>query len=535
MNSKSKANTVFKGAFFLTIAGLISKLLSAGYRVPLQNVAGDLGFYIYQQVYPFIGLAWMLSIYGFPVAISKLVAERVGKGRSLSFMYFYFPIFLLVMLYSFGFFVCFYFGASSLAAWMGDERLVLPLQVSAVTFLLIPFTSIVRGTFQGLHNMTPTALSQIVEQIVRVSLILLSVFYLINKGFSLYYIGAGAAFGSIVGAFVALLLLVAMWVRSQQPIVWFSGKDTSIEWTYLAKTIFIYGLFMCINYLMLLLLQMADAFTLVPHLQEYGYSVLEAKQWKGIYDRGLPLIQLGTVFGSSLSLALVPALTKVRLQSQMEEIIPHIKSAIKITFFLSVGASVGLIVVFPSVNVLFYENDLGTGALQLLSMVILFASLSMTISSMLQGIGKVKHTAVAILVGIVMKWILNSLLVPHFGINGAAEASLMSIAIVFIINFYILKKVFPKLNEVIPWKGTFISLFFMVILVILFQKSYPILFHLENRLDYLAFTLIAVLLGAVTYLLLLIRTHCFNKEELLELPFGTKLAALAYRRKENEQ
>ena len=67
---------IFRGALILSAAAIIVKILSAAYRIPYQNVAGDIGFYIYQQVYPFYGVALTLSTLGFPVVISKLIAER---------------------------------------------------------------------------------------------------------------------------------------------------------------------------------------------------------------------------------------------------------------------------------------------------------------------------------------------------------------------------------------------------------------------------------------------------------------------------
>lgn len=86
---KEHDNTdVMKGALLLTLAGLAGKVLSAGYRIPLQNLTGDVGFYIYQQVYPFLGIVTILSLYGFPSAISQITAELLARGRGVSFRHF---------------------------------------------------------------------------------------------------------------------------------------------------------------------------------------------------------------------------------------------------------------------------------------------------------------------------------------------------------------------------------------------------------------------------------------------------------------
>src|SRR5690625_1999045 len=112
---ENKANTLVKGALLLTLAGVISKLLSAGYRIPLQNLTGDVGFYIYQQVYPLLGMALIFSLYGFPSAISRIVVELKNKGKSLSTIHFVLPIFVIMLIINSMLFVVLYVYAEPLA------------------------------------------------------------------------------------------------------------------------------------------------------------------------------------------------------------------------------------------------------------------------------------------------------------------------------------------------------------------------------------------------------------------------------------
>src|SRR5690625_3214637 len=87
---------LMKGALLLTLAWIISKVLSAGYRIPLQNLTGDIGFYIYQQVYPLLGMAMVLGLYGFPSAISKLTVDLRAEGNEVSFRIFYNTVFIIL-------------------------------------------------------------------------------------------------------------------------------------------------------------------------------------------------------------------------------------------------------------------------------------------------------------------------------------------------------------------------------------------------------------------------------------------------------
>ncbi|MDC3417926.1 putative polysaccharide biosynthesis protein [Aquibacillus salsiterrae] len=517
MGDEQTTRQLYKGALLLTFSGLISKILSAGYRIPLQNITGDLGFYIYQQIYPFLGFAIILSLYGFPTAISKLVAERQEEGKFLSFKGFYIPLLCLLLLINLAFFSGIYFSSHSIAVWMGDRNLQPSIQACAYLFLIIPFTSLLRGTFQGIHNMRPTAISQVVEQLARVSVILLVAITIVWKGKDVYSIGIGAAYGSMIGAALATCVLVVIWVRQNQ----YEQKIVKPDWVEFGKTILLYGTIISVNHMLLLLLQLADAFTLVPNLVESGLSSLEARKWKGVYDRGFPLVQLGTVVGSSLALALVPSITKHRLERNPPSFYLHIQSALKFSLFLSAGATIGLVGLFPYINVLLYQNEAGTNSLRVLAFAILFTSLITTVATVLQGLGFIYLTACFILLGIGLKWGLNELLIPIYGITGSALATVISLFLVLIVNIYSLSKKLPK------WKGsTFPLLAFgiaSVSLSLFLWISNNYLFDLLNvhtRIAYFWLVIACTIFGAALYLVVFIRCDGFTDEELNALPFS---------------
>lgn len=203
-NAVNQPHWLFQGAVILTIAGLLSKVLSAVYRVPFQNIVGDTGFYIYQQVYPFLGIAIMLGTTGFPVMVSKLLSEHGEENRRIitrvSLVY--------ITLLSLVLFFCLYIGAGRIASLMADSQLILLIQMSAFVFLFLPLTVMLRGVFQSDGMMLPTAISQLVEQLIRVGVLLVLSFYFVRRGYSLYETGAGAVFSSIAGSAASLILLL---------------------------------------------------------------------------------------------------------------------------------------------------------------------------------------------------------------------------------------------------------------------------------------------------------------------------------------
>src|SRR5690625_5198215 len=145
--------------------------------------------------------------------------------------------------------------------------------------------------------------------------------------------------------------------------------------------------------MVLLIIQFADVFTLVPGLMKYGLSNIEAMEAKGVFDRGQPLIQFGTVLGSSFALALIPTISKKELQKEPKKLSGYIQGALLFSFYLVAGAVIGLIAIFPETNALLFQNTKGTMTLQILAIAIFLSSISITISSILQGLGYFKRTA----------------------------------------------------------------------------------------------------------------------------------------------
>ncbi|MDY0404039.1 polysaccharide biosynthesis protein [Virgibacillus sp. 179-BFC.A HS] len=407
-----------KGALLLTLAGLISKVLSAGYRIPLQNVTGDIGFYIYQQVYPILGMASVLALYGFPAAVSKLAAEREMAGKQMSFTAFLLPVMIILLAIGLAIFGLLYTQADTLAEWIGDKRLIGGLRLAAFVFLLLPFSALLRGMFQANQQMQPTAYSQMAEQLVRVAIIIVVAVWLARTGADPYMIASAAGVAAISGTVAAILLLLVYVYRSKlhSPLRPLPTKE-AIEWRYYLRTIVIFGMIQAVTHMMLLVIQLADTFTLLPNLLENGLSKLAAMQQKGIFDRGQPLIQFGSVLGSSFALALIPNIAKAHKKTKPSEMTDAIKIALAFGFYLAAGATLGLILLFPEVNMLLYENMRGTYSLQVLMASIVLSALCITAASILQSLGYLKRTAVYMLLAFACKWAANQFFVPMWGIT----------------------------------------------------------------------------------------------------------------------
>src|SRR5699024_341949 len=218
----------------------------------------------------------------------------------------------------------------------------------------------------------------------------------------------------------------------------FTYDSYRVPWRFYIKSLLVFGLFFALNHMVLLIIQFADSFTLFPGLLQYGLDRVPAMEAKGVFDRGQPFIQLGMVLGSSFSLALIPRISKHRLVDEAAVFVGQIRSALSFSAYIAVGATLGLILIFPEANLLLYKNTAGTGSLQILVVAILLSSLAITGATILQGMGYMKGPALFIGCAFLLKWGLNMVMVPQWGITGSAIATILSLLFLTIAIFRML-------------------------------------------------------------------------------------------------
>ncbi|MCD7036651.1 polysaccharide biosynthesis protein [Metabacillus sp. GX 13764] len=530
--SNQHKQLVWQGAIILTIAGIVTKILSAAYRVPYQNIVGDIGFYIYQQVYPFYGIAIMLATSGFPVIVSKLFAEYGDQGNPADLRKVWKVCLLFLSAVGAVFFLLLFFGSGKIAEFMGDPRLTGLIQVISFSFLILPFVSLLRGYFQGLHIMFPTALSQVVEQSIRVLTILLFSYILLSQGKTLYQAGAGALFGSLTGGVFAAGVLSLFFVRHRRTF-WTSGKGTGsgVSSRKLLKSLLLYSLTICISSLLLIFVQLIDALNLYSLLTSNGAGSDAAKQLKGIYDRGQPLIQLGTVVASSLSLSLVPLISSAKKRNDHLFIEKKINLSLKVCLAVGAGAAAGLMTLVHDVNVMLFRNDSGSDILFVLSLSILFTSLSMTISAILQGMNHTVFPAIAVAAAAGVKIALNYYLIPVYGTAGAAWASVMAFFIAALLNIIYLRKIEFRLKEYKSLGKILLSALIMAAVLKGYMLGFETVIGRPSRGASSIEALTGVAVGGAVYLILIVKGNVFTDDELDIVPFGSKIKQLFSKRK----
>lgn len=423
------------GAGVLAAAGILAKILSALYRVPFQNLVGDTGFYVYQQVYPIYGIGMVMALSGWPLFISKVISEQPNTQarKHIAIRLFWLLAGLSVIVFS-----GLYFGAPMIADGMGDDlRLIPEIQAVSWLFLIMPFLAVGRGYTQGMMNMAPTAISQVLEQFVRVGLIIGVAWFGVSQGWSVYKIGTWAMFAATIAGLVAVIYL-GWYLRQQAGTAITLAQDEEklavhFGWRHLGKRLWFEGGILAVVAALLVLLQLIDSFTITTWLQDYGHNMNQAAIEKGIYDRGQPLLQLGMVIATGLGTTLIPVM-RDKWTNQDEAGLRHdFQLTMRLALVSSALVTAGLIAIMPSLNQMLFETPAGSNTLQWYVLTIVPATLIVVMISILQSIDQSQGIAKWLGLTLLFKYVGNGLFIPTSGTTGAAISTafcLLPLAIV---------------------------------------------------------------------------------------------------------
>ncbi|EGL81867.1 polysaccharide biosynthesis protein [Caldalkalibacillus thermarum TA2.A1] len=560
MNGSNPTQQLVKGTAILATAAFLSKLLGVVYKIPYQNITGNYGFYVYEQVYPIYMILLTLSTAGVPIAISKLVAERLAVGDIPGARKVFKVSAVTLMLTGlFSFTLLYTAGAPVLAFLMGDPDLVLPIRSVSFALLVVPVMASIRGYFQGHQNMMPTAVSQVVEQVVRVTTILVLSSWFIYHHYDEYYAGAGAVFGAFTGALAALIVMLLYWrsntlaQRRHEQTARGEGGDKNVQatplttskgqgagWAHQAETSYVnlsfkqilrrvaaYALPISLGALVLPLFQLVDNFTIPNMLSWTGWASKEAFNLRGVYARGWPLVQFAAFFATALALALVPSISEAKAKRQHQQISKRTEFALKLTFMIGLASAIGLAILAKPINIMFYVTPEGTVTMAILAFVVIFSTLGITSGAILQGMGYVTLPARHLLIGVGVKFIFNLILLPFLDIKGAALASVVGYMVAALLNLWAIYHIIPvrlfKKHILLPPVYAVCVMGICVSLTMVGLEYGLDSVKLHERLLYALVTLSAVLVGVVVYGLSLLRFEAISRTELSLIPKVNRL------------
>ncbi|MEW4372782.1 putative polysaccharide biosynthesis protein [Paenibacillus kandeliae] len=531
----SPSSRLLRGAFILVLAAILSKLIGTIQKIPLQNIGGDGVFGIYNAVYPFYTLVLLVATAGFPAAVSKFVAEEMASGseagarRVLRIS----SLMLIVLGLLFG--ILMYVAAPLLAAWIDNMHTEAALRSAALALPFVPIMAGLRGYFQGMHDMMPTAVSQVAEQTVRVAAMVALLLWLHQLGAADDWIAAGATFGSAAGGAAGLLVMLIYWWlyrrRTQAAPMQVQVEPVTAErqpaWP-LLKALLLYALPICLGSLSAPLISLVDTFTMPRLLKASGWSEAEAMIQFGVYNRGIPLVQMMSMLATSMSVLFIPALADARIRDRHDLIRSQTQQTVNWFWLLGLASSAGIAVLAMPVDIMLYEDAVGSDTIRWLAFTGIGATLSIVTAALLQGMGSVRAPAVHLLLATVVKAVLNIILVPYYGINGAAVAGIVAYSLAALLNIILLIRLtqFPISWREMIWKPLLVTVVMCLGVGVwqwLMDTLLPAL-GMHERLEALIVTLGGIAIGGILFLIGLFRTQLMTEQQAAALPkIGSRL------------
>lgn len=512
-------STFIKSTVILTIATLLSKILGSIFRIPLQNIAGDEVLGIFSLVYPVYMVALILSVAGIPISISKLISESRAKNDFLTVKQIYITASILALLFGLISFTFIYSLSHPIAIILGSTETRLALIIVAITLLIAPYMAVYRGFFQGFGDMRPTAISQVIEQFVRVALILFIAYYLVKRDFSSDVIAGGIMVGSIAGVVASLIYLRIKFTRFAMslPSVKPYYMKQFINWS---KAILKISIPIAFGAITLALMNFVDSIT-IPSALKYGdVHSQKVTYLYGIYGRGISLVQIATVFAASIVLPLIPTITSKITSKDIQGARQLIEKSFYMTHLISWPAAVGIFSLALPLNLALFTDLQGTWMIAMIGFSSVFTSFSILSTGVLQGINQANRAAILVLLVVVIKSLLNIFLVAWFGLIGAAISTLFIYIILFVFNMRLINR---YINITIFTKNTWKIIFSSLVMGLIIGLP-PFMMALTNwtRTQAFIYVFSTIIFGSFIYFLQLFIFNAFDKNKVKNFPLFNK-------------
>ncbi|MDP3487327.1 MAG: polysaccharide biosynthesis protein [Bacillota bacterium] len=511
-----------RNAAILSIGGIVVRTLGAVYRIPLARLIGDEGMGLYQMAYPIYSMLLAVSLTGPPIAVAKMVAERVAQRDYRSAHRVFQLALALLSIVGLVTTITLLLTAQRFASALGDPRSFYALLAMVPAIFFVSIMSAFRGYFQGLQDMLPYAMSQVVEQVARVAVALGLGVYLLRSGYALELVAGGVSLGVTIGSIGGLSVLLVDYFKRKaiisgrirlSPIIHREHTSKLIkEMLDLAVPITIGGLVVS---LMLLI----DAAVVPRRLQVAGFSQEQATALYGqLSGMASPLVNLPQMVTVALVASLVPSIAEAISLRRRQLVNERANLALKVAMLWNFPAAVGLSVMATPIVVLLYgQNAVGVGIpLAVLGYMVAFLAIQQTTTGILQGLGQAHLPVFSIAAGALVKLVLSYVLtaMPALNIRGAATATVLAFMVSSGLNLVALHT-WGKLK--IDWGGVFLRPAIAAVgmgMAVFYSRPAVTGFIAHPTLA----TLVSLVIGGLSYGVLAVFVGAIKVSELQDLP-----------------
>ena len=522
-----KKQSLVKGAFVLTIAAFITKILVLANSIVQSRVLGSEGIGLKMMVMPLIGLMVTLTTIGLPVAISRLVAEADAqkngvKVKKILVVSLTITGSLSIVVVSLAI-LC---GNAFSSYFLTDQRSYYSFIALIPIIPIVAVTSVLKGYFRGMQTMNPIALSQVIEQIIRIACTYFLVLWLIPYGIE--YAAAGAVLSSVIGEAFSLFFLMIMFKRSHRKrfhipnALWKKvsrGKDILVELLQTALPTTGNGLILSVS-------RAIQPILITKSLAVAGVSaVMITKEYGMLTGFVMPLLFFPGFINQSLRVSLVPAISEANAKNNIRLILRRIYQAISVALSIGIPSTMLLYLFAHELMTVVYKSPQAAPLLKFIAPFFLLHYLQTPLQSALVGMG---HAKAAMLNNMISKGITLLLIYPlatnfKLGIYGvilAISIGVITETLLHFISVYKLIGFYVNVQEMMK------ILFAGVVMGYSGRFTFSYLNNNELKLGFT--TLISILFAILVYLIILVFLKVISRNDIARIPLIGRLLAFLF-------
>ena len=537
-NKELKQNSFLNGAFIATMGIVGSKVLGILYVIPFYAIIGGQGGALYGYAYTIYNLFQSLSCAGIPYAISKIISEYQTLGYyNAKERAFKLGRKIVVILGIVIFLILFIFAPNIAEAIIGDleggnslEDVTMVVRVISTAILIVPSLSIYRGYLEGHKFITPPSISQVLEQLVRVIIIVLGSYLAINVFNLSLQTGVGiAVFGATAGAIFAYFYLLDKVRKNKKQL---KAKPLKVDEPLIkTKEILIKIFWYSLPFIMIDIFKSCydfiDMTTLVKTLaNDVGYTTIQAENIMSVISTwGNKINMIIVAISTGIIISLIPNLTSSSVKGDKKDVHHKINQTLQVLLFISVPMTLGLSFLSEPVWEVFYGNNSEYGAVILKYFVFvgLIISTYTSLVSIVQVLKYYKEVFISLVVGVVLKLVLNVPLINLFNnlglapVYGSITATILGYVVgIILCLIFLRRKCGVSYMPTLKLLGKIlIADIAMIVVLLLVKLVIPI--YTSSRLLNVPIIVIYSVIGAATYFFIA------HKFKLIDEIFGSEL------------
>jgi len=566
---KNQKKSFIKGALILAAANLIVKLIGAFFKIPLYNLLDKDGNGLFNVAYQIYTFMFIIATAGFPIAVSKMVAESTARGSDYEAeKIFRSARILLGIIGIIGSLILFFF-AEQLAGLLNNTNAALPIRAISPAVFLVALVSAYRGYFQGRQNMYPTAGSEVIEALAKLLVGIIFATYFLNmeinpnmsgiidwqtktissKSARTIIAASGAIFGVTVGTLCSLILMLLVNGFGKKPRYVNTNSKSALV---ILKELVMISIPITIGASVSSLTSLVDLATIMNRLVvnpsvfdrysflfDYGtkfFSDVTAESLNGaqILEKkanmlyGMYTGQAQTMFNLpltivvALGMSIVPAISSAVASNKLIDAKKTTESALRLTVLFALPCAIGMSVLSKEILALLYKDSDAYLLLQKLSIAVIFVSVVSVTNSILQAYGKVYYPVINMIIGGAVKVIMNYNLIPVYGIDGAPIATNVCYGVIAVLNIICIIR-FVKIKFSIPDLilrpgGAAVIMGAAAVLISdLLSKTIG-----EGKIT----TLLAIGVAGLVYGIMIFLFGAVKEEDVKNMPMGAKISAV---------